>query len=124
MSYITERRQQTQIRKSCSSEAEVFYGVPQGSILGPIIFSLYTTPIGDLIKKCNLRYQMYADDTVLYTKIKIEDEEPLIETLTLHVKELFGAFTALQLKVNLDKIEILLLSTKKKRHNAKAGRLF
>ena len=58
---------------------------------------------------------MYADDTVLYTKIEIQDEEPLIETLRLQVKELFGAFTALQLKVNPDKTEIILLSTKKKR---------
>ena len=117
MSYLTERKQQTQIRKSFSSETEVFYGVPQGSILGPMIFSMYTTPIGDLIKQCNLRYQMYADDTVLYTTIEMEDEEPLIETLRLQVKELFGAFTALQLKVNPDKTEIMLLSTKKKRPN-------
>ena len=60
---------------------------------------------------------MYADDTVLYTTIEMEDEEPLIETLRLQVKELFGAFTALQLKVNPDKTEIMILSTKKKRPN-------
>ena len=82
-----------------------------------MIFSMYTTPIGDLIKQCNLRHQMYADDTVLYTKIEIQDEEPLIESLSLQVKELFGAFTALQLNVNPDKTEIILLSTKKERPN-------
>ena len=123
MFYLTERKQFTKIGKSFSSETEVFYGVPQGSILGPMIFSMYATPIGDLIKQCNLRYQMYADGTVLYTEIKIQDEEPLIETLRLQVKELFGAFTAVQLKVNLNKTKIIILSTKKKRPNITALKL-
>ena len=99
MSYITEKKQQAQIRKSCSSDTEVFYEVTQGFILGPMLFSMYTTPIGDLIKQCNLRHQMYADDTVLYTKIKIKVDEPLIETLRLQVTEFFGVFTTFQLKV-------------------------
>ena len=57
---------------------------------------------------------MYGDGTVLYTKIEIEDKEPPIETMRLQVKKLLGAFTALQLKVNPDKTEIILLSTKEK----------
>ena len=66
---------------------------------------------------------MYADHTVLFTKIKIEDDEPLIETLRLQVKEFFEVFTTFQLKVNPDKTEKLLLSTKKKRPNIKTLKL-
>ena len=65
MSYITNRKQQTQVTKVLSSDSDVRYGVPQGSILGPLVFSMYITPIGDLLRKKGLRYQMYADDSFI-----------------------------------------------------------
>ena len=46
MPYIIERKEKTQIWKPRSSETEIFFWVPQGCILGPMIFSMYKTPIG------------------------------------------------------------------------------
>jgi len=65
-SYLSERKQKVVIGEKESSKKEVKYGVPQGSVLGPILFQIYMAPLGDLIKEHGLEYHIYADDTQLY----------------------------------------------------------
>ena len=63
-SYLSNRNQCVMINNTKSSFSQIKTGVPQGSVLGPILFSLY---INDLPKSCQgADFQMYADDAVIY----------------------------------------------------------
>ncbi|CAB3999980.1 Hypothetical predicted protein [Paramuricea clavata] len=63
-SYLYQRIQVTRVDNATSSAKYVSVGVPQGSVLGPLLFILYVNDLPSCIKKCKVT--MYADDTVLY----------------------------------------------------------
>ena len=60
-SYLLDRNQCVVVNNSASSSSLVMFGVPQGSVLGPVLFVLYTTPLSDIIASVN--HQLFADDT-------------------------------------------------------------
>ena len=65
-SYLTGRIQRVVIEDSVSVDQEQDFGVPKGSVLGPIIYSMYTNPVSDIIQRNGLSHHSYADDTQLY----------------------------------------------------------
>ena len=72
-SYLTGCRQAVNINGKLSKELPFTSGVPQGSAQGPLQFLIYTLPIGDILAKHKLSYQLYTDDNQDYLSFKVED---------------------------------------------------
>ena len=62
--YLKNRKQCTVANDTVSNLADITYGVPQGSVCGPLLFLLYINDISYCLEKCKV--SLYADDTVLY----------------------------------------------------------
>ena len=72
-SYLLNRKQRTNLQGSKSTYKPLAYGVPQGSILGPLLFILYTNDLFAQLPSDDSLY-MYADDTLILSTGKTEDE--------------------------------------------------
>jgi hypothetical protein len=72
-SYLANRSQHVRVGSSRSPPSVCEHGVPQGSVLGPILFSLYVAPVANVISAFNVSHHQYADDTQLYIALDHDD---------------------------------------------------
>ena len=66
ISYLSDRSQRISINGGTSRKFPIVYGVPQGSCLGPLLFTVYTRKLFQVVKKHLPKIHCYADDTQLY----------------------------------------------------------
>ena len=79
-SYLLDRNHRVIGNNFASSSSPLISGVPQGSVLGPVLFDLYTTPLPDIIANQSLNHQLFADDTQLQNSILPNSAHSLNET--------------------------------------------
>ena len=104
--YLRNRHQFVAFKNINSDLQEIRTGIPQGSILGPLFFSIY---INDLINSSNIfNYLMYADDTTLYFNLKDIDSVDMNNNINTHLEK-FNVWLKLnKLTVNVSKTKFMI----------------
>jgi retron-type reverse transcriptase len=86
-SYLSNRSQSVAVDNEFSNKLPLLRGVPQGSVLGPLLFSLYTTPLSHILADSSIQFHFYADDTQLYVSFSGSDSSQSLANFssTLHL---------------------------------------
>jgi len=87
-SYLADRKQSVRIRSAVSEYSQLCFGVPQGSVLGPVLFSMYVAPVEDIVLSHGLRPMFCADDSQIYLTMGLRNRNVSIgkiEDCTSHI---------------------------------------
>ncbi|KAI4800683.1 hypothetical protein KUCAC02_009526 [Chaenocephalus aceratus] len=113
-SYLNDRHNFVSIGKYTSELKNMTCGVPQGSILGPLLFNIYMLPLAQIMKNNKISYHSYADDTQIYVTISPGDYAP-IQTLSKCIEQINDWMCQNFLQLNKDKTEVMVFGAKAER---------
>ena len=117
-SFLSDRHQTINISGTLShiSPQHLPFGVPQGSVLGPVLFSLYTTSLSQVIANRNLSHHLYADDTQVYISLSQSNGQESLSTLSDCLTDILSWMESSKLKLNPDKTDLIIIGTKQQRN--------
>ena len=108
-SFLTGRCQRIKLGDCLSSKAYLKFGVPQGSVLGPPLFTLYTTPLSSMISGHAIPHRLYADDSQLYVSFASGDSAAALNGLQSCLVSAQSWMSTNKLKLNPNKTYFLLI---------------
>ena len=110
-SYLFSRTQTILISDFQSEPIPLNFGVPQGSVLGPVFFIMYTQPLSNVIDKFGVSHVLYADDTQLYDDSSVSDADSMIDKLQNCILDVNCWMESNKLSLNASKTEAILITS-------------
>lgn len=110
ISYISDRKYYISIQGHNSAIISLTQGVPQGSVLGPLLFIIYIHSLGNIIRRHGLQFHCYADDIQIYFTTS-SDRPSLPDSLTACIRDIKHWMSLNFLKLNDNKTEILVIGS-------------
>ena len=110
-SYLCNRKQFVKIGRHFSPTVLINAGVPQGSVLGPILFTTYTSPVEHIIDNYGIISHQYADDTHFHISITQNSLSSSLQSLADCSTDIYRWYLNNFLMLNPDKSEVLLVGT-------------
>ena len=111
-SYLTDRFQSVTVNGKMSLAQLLRFGVPQGSVLGPLLFTIYISPLGQIIRRHKLQFHQFADDNELYLSFKKSNTTSAVSSIEECVNDIKKWMTQNKLKLNDSKTEVILIRSK------------
>jgi len=105
--FVTGRVQMVSFASEKSVESKVLCGVPQGSVLSPILFLLYCAEVTCIAERNNINVHLYADNTQLYIHCDVTECAMASKSMTSCIEELESWMMSNRLKLNADKTEFI-----------------
>jgi len=115
-SYLFGCRQHVRTSSSSSGPAFIMCGVPQGSILGPILFLVYTADLLSMIERHGFIPHLYADDTQILGSCRPSASQDLLTLMSACINKVMVWMRSNQLQLNTAKIEFLWSTTRRRLH--------
>jgi len=109
-SYLSDRKQFVSMGRFRSKIYVVQSGVPQGSILGPLLFNIYIFTLGQLLRSLGLKFHLYADDTQIYIHTKPNDTVS-VDFLSTCISKIKEWMSQNFLCLNSEKTEVMLIGS-------------
>lgn len=106
-SFVCDRRQTVSFNGISATTVDLLYGVPQGSVLGPLLFTMYTADVCDIAVSHGLGTHAYADDQQSYVHCRPSDAESAVVRFKAYFSDVEEWMTRNRLKLNPDKTEFI-----------------
>ena len=110
-SYLSQRIQTVKIGNSLSHSSKLDTGVPQGSVLGPLLFTMYMSPLGELLRRHSVKFHFYADDTQIYLSFSNDHYHTPKKNIEACLRDVKDWMSLNFLLLNDSKTEVLVFSS-------------
>ena len=115
-SYLTDRTHSVSLSNHCSAFAPVHSGVPQGSVLGPMLFTMYIKPLSAIVDSHFIMHHSFADDLQLEMSAPPDRISELLHSMQSFICDVKAWATANMLRLNDNKTELMLVTSRRTKH--------